>query len=137
MKIKNQHLVLTINFLQNMKLKAAESRSRSKLVKLLSEKLKELQTDEKALLEEYAVKDEDGKAVMIDENQYDIAKENEPEFGKEHVVLLNEEVTITTTDYAEYVENVKKSLEAYDEELSGTDADVYDLLMNELEKGNN
>lgn len=137
MKIRNQHLVLTINFLQNMKLKAAESRSRSKLVKLLSEKLKELQTDEKALLEEYAVKDEDGKAVMIDENQYDIAKENKPEFGKEYAVLLNEEVTITTTDYAEYVENVKKSLEAYDEELSGTDADVYDLLMNELEKGNN
>lgn len=137
MKIRNQHLVLTINFLQGMKLKAAESRSRSKLVKLLSEKLKELQTDEKALLEEYAVKDEDGKAVMIDENQYDIAKENKPEFGKEHVVLLNEEVTITTTDYADHFENVKKSLEAYDEELSGTDADVYDLLMNELEKGNN
>ena len=41
------------------------------------------------------------------------------------------------TDYADHFENVKKSLEAYDEELSGTDADVYDLLMNELEKGNN
>lgn len=134
MKIKNQYLVLTINFLQVMKLKAAESRSRSKVVKLLSKKLEELQADEKVLLEEYAVKDANGKAMMIDENQYDIAEKDKPEFGKEHVVLLNEEVTITMTDYADHFENVKKSLEAYDEELSGTDADIYDLLMNELEK---
>lgn len=134
MKIKNQYLVPTINFLQGMKLKAAESRSRSKVVKLLSKKLEELQADEKVLLEEYAVKNADGKAVMLDKNQYDIAEKDKPEFGKEHIVLLNEEATITMTDYADHFENVKKSLEAYDEELSGTDADIYDLLMNELEK---
>lgn len=134
MKFKNAELIPTINFLQKIELKAKDSRARSKVIILLSKKLEELQNDERSLLEHYSEKDDSGHPIMIDSNTFSLSEENSIEVAKERAELLNETAVIVTTEYKEYLKRLQEALENYDSELSGSDAEMYDRLLDELER---
>ena len=131
--LENLYLVPSINFLQSIKLKGAQSRSRSKLVKLLTKSLTTLQEDERKLVEEYGRIDENGEPVKDEQGNIDIQPAKEAEWLKEHSELLNEIAEIEGGTYVNHINDCKQILTDYDGELSGQEAEAYDALLDAFE----
>jgi len=128
--LKNKELAPAINFLQGLKLKNADSRHRSKLVKLLVKAFEELSEEEQELLKKYDLLDNEG-AIKESEEQ-DITKAKE--FKKEQSVLMDEEVVIEGGMYAKNIDELPRILNEIDVELDGNEAEIYDRLLDEMEK---
>lgn len=133
LNLKNKQLVSIINFLNKLELKTKESRSRSKLSNLFTEKLEELQKDEKDLLVRFSKKDEDGNPVMIGQN-YDIPQETENEWIEERTALLNETISVDCSELKVHTERLTSVLIDLDMILKDEDAIAYDVLLEQLEK---
>lgn len=129
--LQNSYLVPSINFLQSIKLKGKESRSRSKLVKLLAKSLKALQEDENALLDQYGERDKDGEFIKKDDGQIKITKMTQ--WRKEHDKLMEEVSEVEGGTYVNHIDDCKKILNDYDGELNGSDAEAYDALLDAFE----
>lgn len=128
--LKNKELAPAINFLQGLKLKNADSRHRSKLVKLLVKAFEELSEEEQELLKKHDLLDSEG-AIKESEEQ-DITKAKE--FKKEQSVLMDEEVVIEGGMYAKNIDELPRILNEIDVELDGNEAEIYDRLLDEMEK---
>jgi hypothetical protein len=133
-KIQNMYISPAINLLQGMKLKGKNSRARSKFVKKLSGALKELQESQHDLLVEYSELDANGEPI-IENEKYKLKKGQKGEYTKEFETLSREEAEIEGGTYTGHLADCQKILDAYDEELSGQDAEVYDVLLDALEEG--
>ena len=133
LNLKNKQLVSIINFLNKLELKTKESRSRSKLSNLFTEKLEELQRDEKELLVRFSKKGEDGNPVMIGQN-YDIPQETENEWIEERTALLNETISVDCSELKVHTERLTSVLIDLDMILKDEDAIAYDVLLEQLEK---
>ncbi|MEO1782506.1 DUF1617 family protein [Enterococcus diestrammenae] len=129
-ELKNKELSTAINFLKGMTLQAKDSRCRSKLVKLLTTAFNELSDEEKKLMEEHGLLNEDGE--LKKENELD--NEKIKKFNKEQDTLMDEVVVIEGGMYAKNIDEMPRILESYTGELSGVDAEIYDRLMDEMEK---
>ena len=127
--LKNKELIPTINFLQGLKLKNADSRHRSKLVKLLTTALDEFSESEQDLKEHHLV---DEKGAILPEDQQ--AREQVDAYNIEQKKLYEEEVVIEGGMYAKNIDELPRVLEALDIELEGKEAEVYDRLLDEMEK---
>lgn len=127
--LKNAELHAAIKFLKDLKLKGGDSRCRSKLVKLLETPMQEFLQDETELFKEYDLLDERGK----------IKQDGDPEkvaqFKVEQNRLYQECVQINSGMYTPQIENLKNILENINIELSGEQAEIYDRLLDEMEKG--
>lgn len=133
LNLKNKQLVSIINFLNKLELKTKESRSRSKLSNLFTEKLEELQKDEKELLVRFSKKDDDGNPVMIGQN-YDIPQDTENEWIEERTSLLNETISVDCSELKTHTERLTSVLNELDMILKDEDAVAYDVLLDQLEK---
>lgn len=131
--LENSYLVPAINFLQGLKLKGKDSRSRSKLVKLINQGLTSLQESEQQLLNDYADKDEKGNVIFVEDSKAKISPINQIEFNKEHKALLKEKAEIEGGTYVNHIDDCHKILDDYKGELSGVDAEVYDVLLDAFE----
>jgi len=129
--LQNSYLVPSINFLQGIKLKGKQSRSRSKLVKLLTKSLKTLQEDENALLDQYGERDDDGEFVKEENGNIKVTKK--AEWQKEHRELLETIAEIEGGTYVNHIDDCKKILDDYDGELDGANAEAYDALLDAFE----
>lgn len=129
-ELKNKELSTAINFLKGMTLQAKDSRCRSKLVKLLMTAFDELSEDEKNLMAEHELLNEDGE--LKKENELD--NEKIKKFNKEQDTLMDEVVVIEGGMYAKNIDEMPRILENYTGELSGVDAEIYDRLLDEMEK---
>lgn len=129
-----------INFYQlisAVKAKGRQSRAVTKFGKLLTEKLGELQSDEKSLIAQYyevdedgnAKKDSDGNLVLLDDA---ILEDYDAEWDD-----LHEETTvIDLTEYQPHLQHLIAGLLDWNQVLSGADAVIYDELMDQLEEEN-
>ncbi|WP_288395346.1 DUF1617 family protein [uncultured Vagococcus sp.] len=133
LNLKNKQLVSIINFLNKLELKTKESRSRSKLSNLFTEKLEELQKDEKELLVRFSKKDDDGNPVMIGQN-FDIPQDTENEWIEERTALLNETISVDCSELKVHTERLTSVLIDLDMILKDEDAIAYDVLLDQLEK---
>lgn len=131
-KIQNKYLLPSINLLYDLSLKGKESRHRTRFIKLLQERLKEVEEERKQLAEEFSRKDKNGKPI-IEDNKYVL--ENEKEFYKEFNELMDEEFIIEGANYEETLKTVKTILLECEVAFSGQDAMVYDYLCEQFEKG--
>lgn len=131
--LENQELEPAITLLQRLSLKPGDSRHRSKLVKLLVEAMKSYQEDDKTLLEHYANKDADGKAIVKD-NHYDVPDEQLLELGDERNKLKAEERVIEGGMYVRNIDAMPAVLESINETLSGQEADIYDKIMDQFDE---
>lgn len=129
-ELKNKELSTAINFLKGMTLQAKDSRCRSKLVKLLTTAFNELTDEEKKLMEENGLLNEEGKL----KSESELPKESIRAFNKEQDALMDEVVVIEGGMYAKNIDEMPRILENYTGELSGVDAEIYDRLMDEMEK---
>lgn len=129
-ELKNRELQPAIQFLNTLTLKNKDSRCRSKLVKLLTKAFDELAEDEKKLMEEDGLLDETG--ALLKESERDNKKV--AKFNKEQIELMDEVVTIEGGLYAKNIEEMPRILNEYQGELSGAEAEIYDQLLDEMEK---
>jgi len=128
--LENKELISAINFLENMDLKAnKDSRHRTKLVKLIKNAFTELIDDEKELLKKFDLVNEDGQ-IKEDKDQL---KENAIGFNKEREILMNEKVVIEGGMYAKNLDELPRILNEYEGILSGSNAEIYDRLLDEFE----
>ena len=93
LKIKNEELVNVITFLEGFELQPKVSRVRTRLVKLIREKIDELYKDEVELLERFGKKDEEGNLIQ-DNGNFSLLPETAAEYHKEKAVLLDEDSVI-------------------------------------------
>lgn len=127
--LKNTELPTAIQFLKDLNLKGSDSRCRSKLVKLLETPMQEFAQDEAELLKEYDLLDEQGK-IKQDGDHEKVAQ-----FKVEQNKLYQECVQIDSGTYTPQIEKLQNILENIEIELSGEQAEIYDRLLDEMEKG--
>lgn len=131
MKLVNFEVQPFYNFLLNdFKLIGKLSRQRSKFLKILEERIKEIEEDRISLIHEYAKKNEDGltSQTEIDENGNEkFVMDDMISFDKEYKILQSEELIISRTP-----ENDSMLNAIYDmvldsqKEYGGQEALVYD-----------
>ena len=134
--IENKFISPSIQFLNRLKLKGKESRARSKLVKILFVKLKQLADEEMTLAEEYGEKDDSGNFVYAPKDKgrgIVIDPLKVKDYLKEHQLLMDELVEISEGTYDNHLNELYCILEECTEELSGIDAEVYDRLLDAFE----
>lgn len=133
MLIKNKLVVPTINFLNEMKLKGAQSRVRSKVIRKLMTICEDMQIQEKELGEEFAQRDKEGNLVQAeDTNGYVVEPTKRLEYVSEYAKLMNEDVELQLEDAT--LLPLKTILENYEGELCTDDAEVYDVLLDYLDE---
>lgn len=134
MEIKNGEITAYVEFLQKLNLKSRASRGRTKLIKLLEKKIDEFNMDLNSLRDEYFKKDDQGQ--FIQENGKLVVKDgvSVEEAQSEADELNNENAVILLDEYQEQIKAMYQALDEYNGELSGTDATIYDDLMEKLEQ---
>ena len=137
LEFKNLELAPIANALGTFRLKGMASRGRSKLIKLLSAKNDEYNSDMQELQDPYILKDKDGKNVPGDQpNTFKLVedKDKRKELIEERQKLNEEKAIIEFTEYSNKFKALYDELKNYNYELSDQVAVSYDLLMDQLEK---
>ncbi|EHD5218227.1 TPA: DUF1617 family protein [Staphylococcus pseudintermedius] len=125
--LKNVEINKVSTFMYKLELKAKQSRSRTKFMRLLDEKQEEYKESNDELLSMYAVKDEAGQPKIVD-NQYEFENGNLEKYIDERAELDNEEVIINLEDYPKVFETLFEVLDELDIQLKEEDAVTYDRL---------
>ena len=135
MEIKNGEITAYVEFLQKLNLKSRASRGRTKLIKLLDKKIDEFNVDLNSIRDEFFKKDDKGHFVQ-DDNGKLVIKDGVSvgEAQAEADKLTNENAVILLDEYEQQIKAMYQALDEYDGELSGTDATIYDNLMEKLEQ---
>ena len=135
MEIKNGEITAYVKFLQKLNLKSRASRGRTKLIKLLDKKINEFNADLNSVRDEFFKKDDKGHFVQ-DDNGKLVIKDGVSvgEAQAEADKLTNENAVILLDEYEQQIKAMYQALDEYDGELSGTDATIYDDLMEKLEQ---
>ena len=135
MEIKNGEITAYVDFLQKLNLKSRASRGRTKLIKLLDKKIDEFNTDLNSVRDEFFKKDDKGHFIQ-DDNGKLVIKDGVSvgEAQAEADKLTNENAVILLDEYEQQIKAMYQALDEYDGELSGTDATIYDDLMEKLEQ---
>lgn len=131
-KIENAKLGQAINLLFNLSLKGKQSRHRTKFIKLLDERLKEVAEQENELLKEHCHLDEKGEPKTLDNGTKWDVKDLEA-FSKDKKELYEEELVIDGGDAHGMLKTVKQVLLECDKEFSGQEAMTYDYLCDQFE----
>lgn len=131
-EIQNLYVKQAIDLLYDLSLKGKESRHRSKFIKLLNERLKEIEEDRIALAKEYSHLDDEGNPI-VKNNRYDI--KDQESFNKELNELYDEVFVIEGENNKEIIKTVYKIIKNCDKEFSGAEAMTYEYLYDQLEKG--
>lgn len=124
-RMKNRHFPYTIEFLDKLQLTGKVSRARRKLIQKMQGKFKEIQEDYQAA---FNAESEDEKVIGI---------EDERQKKKEEVEFLDEIAVINLSEYQDQILLLAQSLDNYPHELSGADAEMHDLLLDQLEEAIN
>lgn len=133
-KIENQKLVPSINILYGLSLKGKQSRHRSKFIKLLNERVNEIQEQEKELLKEHCNLDENGEPKTIEDGAKWDVKDLDA-FAKDKKELYEEEMVLEGGDAQGMLLTVKKVLLDCEKEWTGQEAEIYDYLCDQFEEG--
>ena len=135
MEIKNGEIAAYVEFLQKLNLKSRASRGRTKLIKLLDKKIDEFNADLNSVRDEFFKKDDIGHFIQDDHGKLVIKdRVSVGEAQAEADKLTNENAVILLDEYEQQIKAMYQALDEYDGELSGTDATIYDDLMEKLEQ---
>jgi hypothetical protein len=133
-KLKNKYLIPLVPFLQGLKLKGERSRARSKFLALTMTAYTSLHDSEVELLKECAVLDENGEP-KVGENGFTLKDDSVKEYLTERQKLFDEIAEIEGGTYVSHLELMRQILADYDEELSGENAELYDVLCDAFNVG--
>ena len=105
---------------------------RTKLVKLIREKIDELYKDEVELLERFGKKDEEGNLIQ-DNGNFSLLPETAAEYHKEKAVLLDEDSVIDMAELHDKLPLLIGGLEDSEVTISGKEAETLELILGLLE----
>lgn len=131
---KNGELSIIKNFLNGIKVRGKASRGRSKLLKLLAKKEQELNDDLNDVRKPYLILGDNGEPLIEDNNVKFKDEEAREKVTAEIIELFDEKAVIDITEYHDKLHALYDALNEYEYDLSGDDANAYDLLLDELEK---
>jgi len=131
-KLKNHNLIDVVEFLDKAELKPKASRVRTKLNKLLIDKVSDLNRDERELLDQFGKKDENGKLIE-NGGTFTLIEDTAPEFHREKAALFEEVTSINVDELKDKLKTLIEELENSDTKLSGKDAETLDVLLDALE----
>lgn len=139
LKFLKQELAPVRDILLGLKLKGKSSRLRMKLVREINTHIEEFTSDKEQLIDEYALKGEDGELLKIKKEIDGETKEffdfeDEPKFFEELEVLHAESISIEVDQIKDSIEVILDALDQSEEELSGFEALSHDLLYEKLEE---
>ncbi|MDG6143207.1 DUF1617 family protein [Lactococcus formosensis] len=121
-----------ITFLEEFELQPKVSRVRTKLVKLIREKIDELYKDEVELLQRFGKKDEEGNLIQ-DNGNFSLLPETAAEYHKEKADLLNEDSVIDVAELHSKLPLLIGGLEDSEVTISGKKAETLELVLELLE----
>ncbi|KAF0822504.1 DUF1617 family protein [Cytobacillus firmus] len=130
-QIKNSYIPDIMEFLYNLSLKGKQSRHRTRFIKMLQEKWKQVGEEERELIKEFAGVDEKGEPNRNDQGNY--AVEDVEGFKHQQEELLNENFVIDGGDHHGMLKTVKEVVLNFEEEVSGNTAVIYDYLCEAFE----
>jgi len=123
--------------LLSFKLKGKQSRLRMRLVREIDSAITELDKEEQLLLDENALKDDQGEFVKIKRevngqmlDYYDF--DDEAAFIREMKLLFEEPVVVDQEKFKEELEMILTAIDESDGELSGQEAIAHDLLYQKI-----
>lgn len=130
---KNIQLEPLAKFLEGLSLNGLSSRGRTKLKKMIVAKGQEYNEEIEDERDPYFVKDDSGNRI-IENNAY-VFKDNNDKAKLENTILgiQYEDTVIDCVEYEEKFRALYEALKIYSADFSGEDADLYDLLMDQLE----
>lgn len=138
LKLQNVELEPFHGFLLNLKLKGRQNRHRMRIIKELEGAIETFQKDMRTLAEDFALKDEDGKPVVIREERdgqhvdtYDI--EDQQQFAHERKLLQEEEFVLDGEKYKEELNTLLVAMDESETELSGNEAVIEQLIYERIE----
>ncbi|WP_406846078.1 hypothetical protein [Bacillus safensis] len=130
-EIENGKLALAINFMYGLKLARKQSRFRRHFIHQMTNRLKQVDEDRQALLEEHSHKDGEGKAIMNDGN-YNV--KDMIAFSNDLKELNKEKFVVDGGDNQEMITTIKIILENLEnEEYEGQDSEIYDYLCDQFQ----
>ena len=129
---KNYQLIGITQFLEKSELKPRASRVRTRLCRLLYDKIEDLQSDEMALLERFGQKDSEGK-LLENNGTFSLCEETASEYHQEKRALLEESTSVNVDEFLDKIHVLIEDLEASEVRFSGKEAEVLDLLLEALE----
>lgn len=132
MKFKNSELVAVSQFLKNAELTPSVSRVRTKLRKCIQSKIDELYKDEIELVEKFGERDDKGELVEKD-GSFSLVAKTAIEYHQEKNILLEEEVSINVDELTSKLSLLLEAFDNSEEKVSGSDAEILDLIMDKLE----
>lgn len=130
--IENIKVASAIGVLDKLELRGLKSIHRTRLSKLLTEKLKKIAEEEKKLKESYAAKDKKGEPI-VKEGKYNI--EEKDKLQKDLEAFFYEKIVIDGGDNQVFIKSVKQSLEESEIDWVGKEAYAYADLYNAFEGG--
>lgn len=131
-KLQNKDLANVANFLKNtVSVKGKKNIHRMRVVKVITERDKEVKEDEVRLLKDYAKLDDDGEIVFLDNGQ-PIIKEKK-EFNEAHKALFDEEFVLDDKNLETAFKTVEKLVNDFDKELTGQQAEAHFILAEAFE----
>lgn len=137
-EIENAKLAAAGNFLYGLNLVRKQSRMRRRLITLLDERNKVYLEDRKELQEEHSNKDDEGKAIIVDD-KYDII--DMVAFNNDLKELNEEKLVIEGGDHREMIRTIQEILRKFEnEEYGAQDSEIYDYLCEQFkidEEGEN
>ena len=132
LRIRNEELVDVITFLEGFELQPKVSRVRTKLGKLIRQKIDELYKDEVDLLQRFGKKDEEGNLIQ-DNGNFSLLPETAAEYHNEKADLLNEDSVIDVAELHDKLPLLIGGLEDSEVTVSGKDAETLELILELLE----
>lgn len=136
-KVQYKYVIEVINFLSEISLKGKQSIHRTRFIKLLSEKLKQISEEELELIKEFTGTDDNGNPNKNEDGNFAIDDINE--FKKQQNDYLSDFYVIEGGDAHGMIKTMKGIIENYDKEVSGKEADTFEHLYtafeNSKEKG--
>lgn len=136
LRIKNYELETLAYFLYEMKLGTKKSRMRTRLLKLVESYLVDLREANVALIQEFAIHDENGQLIYEDEEtkSFKLDPLTSENYFKELDILGNEEVVFEINEATQdMILTVAQSFLEEEVKLSQNEATIYDNICEQLE----
>lgn len=133
-KIQNGEISKVLTFLQEVKLSGRASRGRTRLSKMLEDKIDILSQYQEEMIKKY-VQLENGQPKVNDEQTSFVynSKEDAIAYTTEFTELLTDTAAVDMSEYEAEMNSLLNGLLDSEQELNGEEALIYDLLCSQLE----
>ena len=118
--LKNNQLKSLTEFINSLTFNTGSAHiAQARIVTLMTNKYKELDEDRIELVNQYANKDDNGDAVILDNGTADMTEDNHAKFNDEYKELFDSDTVIDLTEYEDKVHQLESALENYNRDLTG------------------